>query len=305
MSGLVAQTSFLARDNSNSTSRAGFAPGLPASRDHLLQCEDGGPQLLAQGPEAGRSGSFWLVTARVIYEFQPELARVLFADFDASARHIVAQPFLINAAGDATASGEHKTGVRSAMLTTVALASHAGCVAEYDNSSYNYHGFDKLEGRPYSYDQFADLCGQQSTGQLTGVWESRTSPLVARWGIPPAQYVAVIDTNRYVFVRSLPCPSQKLLSMRLSYTDSDRYFLTGILTIHSAHTRCWDWGVDFMERIHFLFSPERQSLDGTLDNQIQLRTPGDRRIPEQDWPLKRRSRSLDRATLDQFVDGPA
>jgi hypothetical protein len=179
-----------------------------------------------------------------------------------------------------------------------------GRVVQDYNSPYDYHGFDKLEGRPYDYDQFADLCGEQPTGQLTGVWESRTSPLVVRWGIPSVQYIAVIDTNRYVFIRSLPGPSRKLLSMRLSYTDSDRYFLTGMLTIHSAHTRCWDWGVDFMERIHLMFSPERQSLDGTLDNQIQLRTPGDRRIPEQDWPLKRRSRSLDGATLDQFRDGP-
>jgi hypothetical protein len=33
----------------------------------------------------------------VIYESRLELARLLFADFEASVRHIVAQPFLLRA----------------------------------------------------------------------------------------------------------------------------------------------------------------------------------------------------------------
>jgi hypothetical protein len=43
------------------------------------------------------SGSFWSVTENdlVIYESRLELARLLFADFDVSVRHIVAQPFLL------------------------------------------------------------------------------------------------------------------------------------------------------------------------------------------------------------------
>lgn len=45
------------------------------------------------------SGSFWSATERdlVIYESRLELARLLFADFDTSVRHIVAQPFLLRA----------------------------------------------------------------------------------------------------------------------------------------------------------------------------------------------------------------
>src|SRR5437764_11344564 len=41
------------------------------------------------------SGSFWSATENdfVIYESRLELARLLFADFDQSVRHIVAQPF--------------------------------------------------------------------------------------------------------------------------------------------------------------------------------------------------------------------
>lgn len=177
-------------------------------------------------------------------------------------------------------------------------------MTQYYDRHYDYHGFDQLDGKPYSYDQFADLCGEQPIGKLTGVWESRNSPLLVPRGIPPVQYVAVINAGLDVFVRSLPRPSRRLLTMRLSYTNSDREFLTGLVTIHDAHTRCSDWEVDFMERIHFLFSPERQMLDGTLDNKIQLRTPGGHQIPEQRWPLKRCSRSLDRATLDQYVDSP-
>lgn len=45
------------------------------------------------------SGAFWSVTEGdfVIYESRLELARLLFADFDASVHHIVAQPFLLQA----------------------------------------------------------------------------------------------------------------------------------------------------------------------------------------------------------------
>jgi hypothetical protein len=48
------------------------------------------------------SGSFWAATETdlVIYESRLELARLLFADFDASVRHIVAQPFLLRAEVD-------------------------------------------------------------------------------------------------------------------------------------------------------------------------------------------------------------
>lgn len=48
------------------------------------------------------SGSFWSATEHdlVIYESRLELARLLFADFDASVRHIVAQPFLLRAEVD-------------------------------------------------------------------------------------------------------------------------------------------------------------------------------------------------------------
>ncbi|NYI88500.1 hypothetical protein HNR02_001823 [Amycolatopsis endophytica] len=48
------------------------------------------------------SGSFWAATENdlVIYESRLELARLLFADFDASVRHIVAQPFLLRAEVD-------------------------------------------------------------------------------------------------------------------------------------------------------------------------------------------------------------
>lgn len=46
------------------------------------------------------SGAFWSSTERdlVIYESRLELARLLFADFDRSVDHIVAQPFLLRAA---------------------------------------------------------------------------------------------------------------------------------------------------------------------------------------------------------------
>ncbi|AHH98657.1 TnsA-like heteromeric transposase endonuclease subunit [Kutzneria albida] len=45
------------------------------------------------------SGSFWSATVGdlVLYESRLELARLLFADFDPSVRHIVAQPFLLHA----------------------------------------------------------------------------------------------------------------------------------------------------------------------------------------------------------------
>ena len=45
------------------------------------------------------SGTFWSATeeGHVIYESRLELARLLFADFDLSVRHIVAQPFLLRA----------------------------------------------------------------------------------------------------------------------------------------------------------------------------------------------------------------
>lgn len=46
------------------------------------------------------SGIYWSATTNdhVIYESRLELARLLFADFDPSVRHIVAQPFLLKAA---------------------------------------------------------------------------------------------------------------------------------------------------------------------------------------------------------------
>lgn len=45
------------------------------------------------------SGIYWSATTNdhVIYESRLELARLLFADFDPSVRHIVAQPFLLRA----------------------------------------------------------------------------------------------------------------------------------------------------------------------------------------------------------------
>jgi hypothetical protein len=45
------------------------------------------------------SGTYWSATERghVIYESRLELARLLFADFDTSVKHIVAQPFLLSA----------------------------------------------------------------------------------------------------------------------------------------------------------------------------------------------------------------
>jgi len=45
------------------------------------------------------SGTYWSSTVggHVIYESRLELARLLFADFDAEVRHIVAQPFLLRA----------------------------------------------------------------------------------------------------------------------------------------------------------------------------------------------------------------
>ena len=48
------------------------------------------------------SGTYWSSTvgSHVIYESRPELARLLFADFDVSVRQIVAQPFLLRASVD-------------------------------------------------------------------------------------------------------------------------------------------------------------------------------------------------------------
>ncbi|MDP4962424.1 MAG: TnsA-like heteromeric transposase endonuclease subunit [Mycobacterium sp.] len=48
------------------------------------------------------SGTYWSSTVggHVIYESRLELARLLFADFDADIRHIVAQPFLLRARVD-------------------------------------------------------------------------------------------------------------------------------------------------------------------------------------------------------------
>ncbi len=48
------------------------------------------------------SGTYWSSTVggHVIYESRLELARLLFADFDAEVRHIVAQPFLLRARVD-------------------------------------------------------------------------------------------------------------------------------------------------------------------------------------------------------------
>lgn len=45
------------------------------------------------------SGTYWSSTVggHIIYESRLELARLLFADFDADVRHIVAQPFLLQA----------------------------------------------------------------------------------------------------------------------------------------------------------------------------------------------------------------
>jgi hypothetical protein len=45
------------------------------------------------------SGAFWCATVRdlVIYESRLESARLMFADFDASVHHVVAQPFLLKA----------------------------------------------------------------------------------------------------------------------------------------------------------------------------------------------------------------
>ncbi|WP_260987928.1 TnsA-like heteromeric transposase endonuclease subunit [Streptomyces sp. CFMR 7] len=45
------------------------------------------------------SGTYWSATVRdhVIYESRPELGRLLFADFAAEVRRIVAQPFLLKA----------------------------------------------------------------------------------------------------------------------------------------------------------------------------------------------------------------
>ena len=45
------------------------------------------------------SGTYWSATERghVIYESRPELARLLFANFDASVNRIFAQPFLLRA----------------------------------------------------------------------------------------------------------------------------------------------------------------------------------------------------------------
>jgi hypothetical protein len=48
------------------------------------------------------SGTYWSSTVggHLIYESRLELARLLFADFDASVRHIVAQPFLLRTSVD-------------------------------------------------------------------------------------------------------------------------------------------------------------------------------------------------------------
>jgi hypothetical protein len=48
------------------------------------------------------SGTYWSSTegAHVVYESRLELARLLYADFDTAARHIVAQPFLLKAKVD-------------------------------------------------------------------------------------------------------------------------------------------------------------------------------------------------------------
>lgn len=48
------------------------------------------------------SGTYWSSTVggHVIYESRLELARLLFADFDMSVRHVVAQPFLLRASVD-------------------------------------------------------------------------------------------------------------------------------------------------------------------------------------------------------------
>jgi hypothetical protein len=48
------------------------------------------------------SGTYWSSTvgSHLIYESRLELARLLFADFDAGVRHIIAQPFLLRASID-------------------------------------------------------------------------------------------------------------------------------------------------------------------------------------------------------------
>ncbi|MFD0348394.1 TnsA-like heteromeric transposase endonuclease subunit [Kitasatospora aburaviensis] len=48
------------------------------------------------------SGTYWSATMRdhVIYESRLELARLVFADFDPSVQHIVAQPFLLKTVVD-------------------------------------------------------------------------------------------------------------------------------------------------------------------------------------------------------------
>lgn len=62
------------------------------------------------------SGTYWSATMRdhVIYESRLELARLLFADFDPSGRHIVAQPFLMKA----TVGGKVRKHVPDFMLVT-------------------------------------------------------------------------------------------------------------------------------------------------------------------------------------------
>ena len=48
------------------------------------------------------SGSYWSVTmgGHVVYESRLELSRLIFADFDRSVRHILAQPFLLKCKAD-------------------------------------------------------------------------------------------------------------------------------------------------------------------------------------------------------------
>ncbi|MET8680706.1 TnsA-like heteromeric transposase endonuclease subunit [Streptomyces sp. NPDC004647] len=62
------------------------------------------------------SGTYWSATTRdhVIYESRLELARLLFADFDPSVRHIVAQPFLMKA----TVEGKVRKHIPDYLLVT-------------------------------------------------------------------------------------------------------------------------------------------------------------------------------------------
>lgn len=62
------------------------------------------------------SGIYWSATTKdhVIYESRLELARLLFADFDPSVRHIVAQPFLLKA----TLEGKDRRHIPDYLLIT-------------------------------------------------------------------------------------------------------------------------------------------------------------------------------------------